>query len=156
MLTMRPYKVGDFVVAGGVTGTVSELSLLHTKINTPDNVMTIVGNNTIFSGTIQNYNANPYRRVLLPVQFADSADHRQAIALLQDLGKKIPNVIANPAPSASISEFKPAGPVITLAVYCNNNDYWQVFFDGNQMIREALTAAAFPAPIESLRVLESA
>jgi small conductance mechanosensitive channel len=156
MLTLRPFKVGDFIVAGGVTGTVTELGLLHTKIDTPDNVSTMVGNNTIFNGTIQNFSANPYRRVLLPVQLAGSADHRQAIALLEDLGKKIPNVIAAPAPSASISEFKPAGPVVTLAVFCNNNDYWQVVFDGNRMIREAFTAAAFPAPMETLQVLSAA
>ncbi len=156
MLMLRPYKVGDFIVAGGVTGTVTELGLLHTKIDTPDNVATMVGNNTIFNGTIQNFSANPYRRVLLPVQLANSADHRQAIALLEDLGKKIPNVIAAPAPSASISEFKPAGPVVTLAVFCNNDDYWQVFFDGNRMIREAFTAAAFPAPMETLQVLSAA
>ena len=156
MLTLRPFKVGDSIVAGGVTGTVTELGLLHTKIDTPDNVMTMVGNNTIFNGTIQNFSANPYRRVLLPVQLANSADHRQALALLEELGKKIPNVIADPAPSASISEFKPAGPVVTLAVNCDNKDYWQVFFDGNRMIREAFTAAAFPPPMEELRVLGSA
>jgi len=156
MLVLRPFKVGDFIVAGGVTGTVTELGLLHTKIDTPDNVSTMVGNNTIFNGTIQNFSANPYRRALLPVQLAGSADHRQAIALLEDLGKKIPNVIATPAPSASISEFKPAGPVVTLAVFCNNNDYWQVVFDGNRMIREAFTAAAFPAPMETLQVLSAA
>ena len=75
---------------------------------------------------------------------------------MEDLGKKIPNVLAIPAPSASISEFKPAGPVVTLAVFCNNNDYWQVVFDGNRMIREAFTAAAFPAPMEELRVLNAA
>ena len=156
MLTLRPFKVGDSIVAGGVTGTVTELGLFHTKIDTADNVLTMVGNNTIFNGTIQNFSANPYRRVLMPVQLANSADHRQAIALLEDLGKKIPNVIADPAPSASISEFKPAGPVVTLAVFCNNNDYWQVVFDGNRMIREALTAAAFPAPMEALQVLSAA
>jgi small conductance mechanosensitive channel len=75
---------------------------------------------------------------------------------LEDLGKQIPNVIETPAPSASISEFKPAGPVVTLAVFCNNNDYWQVFFDGNRMIREAFTAAAFPAPMETLQVVSAA
>ena len=156
MLTLRPFKAGDFVVAGGVTGTVTELGLFHTKINTPDNVLTLVGNNTIFNGTIQNFSANAYRRVLLPVQLAASADHRQAIALLEDLGKKIANVLVDPAPSASITEFAAAGPVVTLVVYSSNDDYWQVFYDGNRMIREAFTAAAFPQPAEVLRVLSVA
>ena len=136
MLMLRPFKVGDFVTAGGVTGIVRELGMFHTKIDTPDNVLTLVGNNTIFTGNIQNFNVNPYRRVLLPVQLANSADHRQAIALLEDLGRKIPNVSTDPAPGAAISEFKPAGPVVTLALFCHNNDYWQVFYDGNRMIRD--------------------
>jgi len=155
MLTLRPFKVGDSIVAGGVTGTVTELGLFHTKIDTADNVLTMVGNNTIFNGTIQNFSANPYRRVLMPVQLANSADHRQAIALLEDLGKKIANVIAAPAPSASITEFKSAGPVVTLVVYCNNNDYWQVFYDGNRMIREAFAAADFPQPVDAIQVLSA-
>jgi small conductance mechanosensitive channel len=155
MLTLRPFKVGDFVDAGGVTGTVTELGLLHTRIDTPDNVATMVGNNNVLNATIRNFSANPYRRVLLPVQLAASADHRQAIALLEDLGKKIANVMVEPAPSASITEFKAAGPVVTLAVYCNNNDYWQVFYDGNRMIQEALTGPAFPQPTEALRVLST-
>ena len=153
MLMLRPYKVGDFITAGGVTGTVRELGMFHTKLDTLDNVLTLVGNNTIFTGNIQNFSVNPNRRVLLPVQLANSADHRQAIALLEDLGRKIPNVVLDPAPSASISEFKLAGPVVTLAVFCHTDNYWQVFYDGNRMIREQVTGAAFPAPMEQLQLV---
>src|SRR5215813_5460678 len=63
MIILRPIKVGDFVTAGGVTGTVREIGLFVTVINTPDNVQTVVGNNKIFSDTIQNFSTNPYRRV---------------------------------------------------------------------------------------------
>ena len=63
LVFLRPFKVGDFVTAGGVTGTVSAIGLFGTTINTPDNVLTIIGNNKIFSDTIQNFSANPYRRV---------------------------------------------------------------------------------------------
>jgi small conductance mechanosensitive channel len=59
----RPFKVGDVVTAGGVTGTVDAIGLFGTTINTPDNVQTIIGNNKVFSDTIQNFSANPYRRV---------------------------------------------------------------------------------------------
>ena len=128
--------------------------MFHTKIDTEDNVLTLVGNNTIFTGNIQNFSVNPTRRVLLPVQLANSADHRQAIALLEELGRKIPNVFIDPAPSAAISEFKLAGPVVTLAVFCHtDDDYWQVFYDGNRMIRETFTGAAFPAPMEQLQLV---
>src|SRR5262245_57740471 len=63
LVFLRPFKVGDFVSAGGVTGTVESIGLFGTVINTPDNVQTIVGNSKIFAETIYNYSANPYRRV---------------------------------------------------------------------------------------------
>ena len=63
LVILRPFKIGDFVSAAGVTGTVDTIGLFGTTINTPDNVRTIVGNNKIFSDTIQNFSANPYRRV---------------------------------------------------------------------------------------------
>ena len=63
MLVLRPFKVGDFVTVGGVSGTVHELGLFGTTLVTPDNVLTIVGNGKIFADTIQNYSALPVRRV---------------------------------------------------------------------------------------------
>lgn len=65
LIVLRPFKVGDFVTAGGVTGTIKEIGLFATTINTPDNVVTIVGNGKIFADTIQNYTSNPFRRVEL-------------------------------------------------------------------------------------------
>src|SRR5262249_55624373 len=62
LVILQPFKVGDFVTAGGVTGTVEEIGLFVTTIDTLDNVRTIVGNNKIFSDTIQNFSANAYRR----------------------------------------------------------------------------------------------
>ncbi len=61
MLVLRPFKVGDFVSIAGVTGTVHELGLFGTTIVTPDNVLTLIGNGKIFSDTIQNFSALPFR-----------------------------------------------------------------------------------------------
>src|SRR5262245_65232254 len=68
LVILRPFKVGDFVTVGGVTGTVEEVGLFATSIDTPDNVRTYVGNNKIFSDTIQNFSTNQYRRVDLSAQ----------------------------------------------------------------------------------------
>ena len=69
IIVLRPLKVGDFVTVAGVTGTVTELGLFTTTLNTPDNVQTIVGNNKVFGDTIQNFSVNPFRRVDLKCSF---------------------------------------------------------------------------------------
>ncbi|WP_035052918.1 mechanosensitive ion channel family protein [Andreprevotia chitinilytica] len=149
IIVLRPFKVGDFVTAGGITGTVKEIGLFATALNTPDNVVTLIGNNKIFSDTIQNYSLNPFRRVDLKAQLAGSADHRAAIALLKEKVAAIPNVLAAPAVDVEILEFNLVGPVLAVRPYCHNDHYWQVYFDTNKVIKEALAEAGFPVPTPS-------
>lgn len=137
MVVLRPFKVGDFVTAGGVTGTVESIGLFVTTINTPDNIKTFVANNRIFSDTIQNYTANPHRRVELLAQLDHSADHRKAISDLQEKLLKIPNVLSTPAPEVNIVTFTLSGPVLAVRPYTHNDHYWQVYFETNMIIREA-------------------
>src|ERR1700744_3525386 len=79
LVVLRPFKVGDFISAGGVTGTVEEVGLFVTTIDTPDNVRTFVGNNKLFSDNIQNFSTNSYRRVELVAQISGEADPHKAI-----------------------------------------------------------------------------
>jgi small conductance mechanosensitive channel len=76
ILVLRPFKVGDYVVAGEVEGTVQMLGLFSTTIDTPDNVQTFVGNAKIMGGTIKNFSNNPYRRVDLTAQLDHSVTGR--------------------------------------------------------------------------------
>jgi small conductance mechanosensitive channel len=147
LVVLKPFKVGDFITAGGVTGTVMEIGLFATALNTPDNVLTIVGNSKVFADNIQNYSANPFRRVELKCQLAGAADHVAAMVLLRDKLATIPNVLAEPAVEVEILEFNLVGPVLAVRPFCHNDHYWQVYFDGNRMIREALGEAGFPAPM---------
>ena len=146
MVILQPFKVGDFVVAGGVMGTVHEVGLFVTSIDTLDNVRNIVGNGKIFSDVIQNFTANPYRRVDLTAQLAHGVDVHVAMTLLKDALTKIPNVVQAPAPDVEILTFTLAGPVLAVRPYCNNKDYWQVYFDTNRVIKETVTAAGFAVP----------
>ncbi|HUK42186.1 MAG TPA: mechanosensitive ion channel family protein, partial [Candidatus Acidoferrales bacterium] len=146
MIILRPIKVGDFVTVAGVTGTVKEIGLFVTAVNTLENVLTIVGNNKIFSDTIQNFSSNPYRRVDRMAQLNHSVDHNVAIRLLKERLAKIPNVVADPPPDVEILDFNLAGPVLAVRPYCHTDHYWQVYFDTNRAIREAFGAAGFPAP----------
>jgi small conductance mechanosensitive channel len=147
LVFLRPFKVGDFVTAAGVTGTVDAIGLFGTTINTPDNVLTIVGNNKVFSDTIQNFSANPYRRVDLTATINNTVDHRQAITLLRERVARIPNVLTTPAPDIDLLQFTPAGPQLCVRPYCSNAHYWQVYFDTNRLIRESFGAAGFPVAL---------
>jgi small conductance mechanosensitive channel len=146
LVILQPFRVGDFVTAGGVTGTVKEVGLFATTINTPDNVRTIVGNNKIFADTIQNFSANAYRRVDLLAQLPHDVDHREAIRRLRERLGRIPNVLGDPGPDVAILSFNPSGPVLAVRPYCHNNHYWQVYFDTNRAIREVFGEAGFPVP----------
>jgi small conductance mechanosensitive channel len=152
LIFLRPFRVGDFVNAGGVVGTVDAIGLFGTTIHTPDNVLTIVGNNKIFSDTIQNYSATPYRRVDLSALINHAVDHRDAIRVLKAAVAEIPNVLTNPAPDVEILQFTPAGPLLCVRPYCANAHYWQVYFDTNRVIREAFGAVGYPAPVQQFVV----
>jgi small conductance mechanosensitive channel len=146
LVILQPFKVGDFVTAAGVTGTIEEIGLFATTLHTPDNVKTIVGNGKIFGDTIQNFSANPYRRVELTAQLAHAVDPQEAVALLKPAIAKVPNVLADPAPDVEIITFNLAGPVLAVRPYCNNAFYWQVYFDTNRLIRDTFAHAGFPVP----------
>ena len=152
LVVLRPFKVGDFVTAGGVMGTVREIGLFVTKLDSLDNVAHIVGNNKVFSETILNYSANPYRRVDLVAQLAHGVDQNDAIARLRARLPKIPNVVSEPAPDVFILEFNLAGPVLCVRPYCNNDHYWQVFFDTNAAIKEEFGAAGYAVPEQHFKL----
>ncbi|MDY7227215.1 mechanosensitive ion channel family protein [Hyalangium rubrum] len=151
MVVLRPFKVGDSVTAGGVSGTVEEIGLFTTTINTGDNVRTFVGNNKIFSDTIQNFSANPHRRVLLEAQLAHGDDHRAAIKTLQEKLAQIPNVKQTPAPDVFIQNFTLAGPVLAVRPCCHNDHFGQVSADTNLAIRES----GFSVPETHSRVISA-
>jgi len=144
LLILRPFKIGDFISAAGVMGTVEEIGLFVTRITTLDNVQTYVSNSKVFSDTIQNFSANPYRRVDLVAQLPHAVDPAMAIGLLKERLSKIPNLAASPRPDVEILQFNPLGPVLAVRPYCSNEHYWQVYFDTNRTIREAFGAAGFP------------
>jgi small conductance mechanosensitive channel len=146
LVILQPFKVGEFITAAGVTGTVEEIGLFATTVNTPDNVRTMIGNGKIFADTIQNFSANPYRRVELTAQLAHGVDPQAAIALLRPALARVPNVITQPAPDVEILTFNNFGSVLAVRPYCNNNHYWQVYFDTNRLIHDTFAHAGFPVP----------
>ena len=155
MLVLRPFKVGDFVSIGGVTGTVHELGLFGTTLITPDNVMTIVGNGKIFGDTIQNFSALPERRVDRVAQLAGGVDPLQAIDKLRAAVVQIPNVSTTRPPEVSLLDMNLNGPVIAVRPYTHTDHYWQVYFDTNAAIVRTCQEAGWPAPTPTTRLLQS-
>jgi small conductance mechanosensitive channel len=152
LLILRPFKIGDFIQAGGIIGTVQEIGLFVTTFDTMDNVRTFVGNNKILSDNIQNFTVNPYRRVDLVAQLHNVVDPQTAARLLKTGLARIPNVLTQPVPDVEILTFNPLGPVLAVRPYCHNDHYWQVYFDTNRLIRESFGDAGFPAPEQNVFV----
>ena len=155
LVVLRPFKVGDFISAGGVSGTVEEVGLFVTTVDSADNVRTYVGNNKLFSDNIQNFSTNSYRRVDLSAQIAGETNPQEAIAALKARLSQIPNVVAKPAPDVVIQSFTAEGPVLAVRPYCNNTNYWQVYFDTNLAIREVLGDARFPQPMPTYAIRQA-
>jgi len=149
MLVLRPFKVGDFISAGGVVGTVHELGLFGTTILTPENVMTLVGNTKVFGDSVQNFSAMPARRVDRTAQLAGGVDPLDAIARLKEAVSKIPNVVTSPAPEVNLLDINLLGTVIAVRPYCHNDHSWQVYFDTNEAMIRVGREAGWPAPTPS-------
>lgn len=138
LLTFRPFKVGDTISAGGITGTVREIGLFVTSIDTADHVLTFVGNNKLFSDNVQNFSANHFRRVDLTAQLPPIPDLEGAMARLRDSLKNVPHVLSEPEPNVEILTINQTGCTLAVRPFCHNDHYWQVYFDTNRVIGQML------------------
>jgi small conductance mechanosensitive channel len=146
MLVLRPFKVGDFVTIGGITGTIHELGLFGTTLITPDNVLTMVGNGKVFGDVVYNFSSLPARRVERTAQIAGSVDPLDAIARYKAALALIPNVTSSPAPEVNLLETNLLGHVIAVRPYTHTANYWQVYFATNEMMVRVAQEAGWPAP----------
>jgi small conductance mechanosensitive channel len=154
LLVLRPYQVGDYVSVGGIEGTVHELGLFGTAIDTPDNVRTVVGNGKVLAGDIRNFSTNPYRRVELTAQLAQGADVHKAISLLKDEVSKVEHITKTPGVDVEVGGFNVMGPQLVVRPHCHNKHYWQVVFDTNKVIADTLKLAGFASPAQPVRMVE--
>ncbi len=152
LMILRPFKVGDFITAGGVTGTVEDIGLFVTAIDSLDNVRNYIGNGKIFADNIQNFSTNAYRRVDLEAQLDHTVNVADAVQRLKQGVQAIPNVMDTPPADVEVLKFSPFGPVLAVRPYTNNQHYWQVYFDTNRVIREKFVEAGLPTPEQHLAV----
>ena len=129
LLFFRPFKIGDFVEAGGVSGTVKQISLFTTDMATPDNVKIIVPNKQLWDTSIKNYSAHETRRVdfLLGIGYGDDID--KAIGVIQRVLDADPRCQKDPAAQIVVGDLGASSVDIIVRVWCASGDYWGVKFD---------------------------
>ncbi|MCB9896643.1 MAG: mechanosensitive ion channel family protein [Planctomycetes bacterium] len=135
VLMYRPYDIGDVVNAGGVTGKVTAMSLVSTTLTTPDNQSVIVPNGKIWGGTITNVTANPTRRVDMTIGIGYGDDVDKAEAVLLELVKAHPKVLAEPAPVIKLGSLGESSVDLLVRPWCKTSDYWDVLWDLTKAIK---------------------
>ncbi|MDE7004040.1 MAG: mechanosensitive ion channel family protein [Oscillospiraceae bacterium] len=129
LLASHPFAVGDFVDAGGCSGTVAEIGMFYTKLTTPDNKLVQLPNSTIVSANITNFSAQPTRRVELTVSASYDAPTEQVLALLSRMAADHPLVLDDPAPMVHVDSYGDSAIGYVLRAWCANADYWTVYYD---------------------------
>jgi small conductance mechanosensitive channel len=150
LVILRPFKVGDVISTAGVTGTVTEIGLFVTIVNTRDNVRTIIGNAKVLGGALSNFSANNARRVDLTGTLKSSEDVKKTIAEVEARLLAVRNVLAQPTPEVNILSFNESGCRLAIRPYTHNDNYWQVHFDATDALRGVLESVGpeHPAEIE--------
>lgn len=148
ILLFKPYKVGDYVDAQGVSGTVKEIQIFHTVLVTPDNKIIYVPNGSLSSGSVTNYSLSQLRRVDWTVGVEYGTEIEKVRQTVLDLIKKYGRILTEPAPFIALSALADSSVNITIRVWVKNEDYWGVFFDMNQNIYEVFNreGISFPFP----------
>ena len=141
LLASHPFKPGDFVEAGGCSGTVTEIGLFYTKLTSPDNKLIQIPNSTIMSANVINYSAEATRRVEVKVSASYDAPTQQVIDLLKGLVEDHPLALADPAPMVHVDTYGDNSIGYVARVWCANADYWTVYFDLMDGLKIAFDAA---------------
>jgi len=129
ILTTKPFKVGDYVDAGGTGGTVQEIGMVHTKLLTPDNKLIYIPNSDVAAAKITNYSTEERRRVDLVFGASYDAEPEHVKRTLAALVAAHPLALKDPEPFVRLSAYKDSCIEYTLRVWVENGDYWTVYFD---------------------------
>ena len=146
LLIFRPIKAGDYVEAGGTSGSVKEISIFTTTLHTPDNKKVIVPNAQITGGTITNYSANDTRRVDLVAGIGYGDDMGKAKEILERLCREHPLTLDDPAPTVEVAELADSSVNLIVRPWVKTSDYWRVYWDMTRSIKEAFDAEGVSIP----------
>lgn len=146
LLTFRPFRVGDYVEAGGQAGTVKGINLFTTELATPDNVKIIVPNGDVYAGSISNYSAYDTRRVDFVIGISYEDDINKAMDALRGVISADARAMSDPEPFMGVGNLGDSSVDITVRVWVKGSDYWPVKFDMTKAFKEALDAGGITIP----------
>ena len=129
ILILKPFKIGDYIEGAGYAGTVKEIQIFHTILNTPDNRIVIIPNAILSNNGIINYSTSPTRRV----DFTFGVGYEDDIKLVKDVLRSIAEsderVFADPPPQIVLGEHGDSAVIFYYRVWCKKEDYWTIYFD---------------------------
>lgn len=151
ILLFRPFKVGDFIEAQGVSGVVKEIQIFNTLVYTGDNKVILLPNGPVSTGIINNYSKEPKRRLDLSFSIAYGDDYEKAKEVLMRLIKEDGRVLDNPAaPFVAMSALGASSIEIVVRVWCKQEDYWGIKFDLNQKVYDTFPKEGLNFPYQTL------
>jgi len=146
ILILRPFKIGDFVEAGGVSGSVQDIQLFTTILATPDNVKVMVPNAQIYGGVIRNYNGYETRRIDLAVGIGYGDAIEDAFAAALGVMAEDDRILGDPEPQVMVSDLGDSSVNLKLRLWVKGSDYWGVLFDLTRSVKETFDEEGIEIP----------
>lgn len=135
VLLAKPFKVGDYVEAGGISGTVSDIGLVYTKIRTIDNKIVFVPNGEISNEKISNFTDQERRRVDLLFAASYDAPAEQVKSAILEVARSHPKTLKEPEPFARVNAYQDSAIEYAMRVWCRTEDYWDVYYDMLEQVK---------------------
>ncbi|MCC5812150.1 MAG: mechanosensitive ion channel [Ectothiorhodospiraceae bacterium] len=146
IIIFRPYRVGDYIEGGGVAGTIDEVQIFTTVLNTPDNRRVIVPNGQMMSGTITNYSSHPTRRVDLVASVSYDDDSDKVREVLRGIVDSDERVLKEPAPNIRMSAHGDSSVDWIVRPWVKAEDYWGVYWDLTERIKRRFDEEGITIP----------
>ncbi|WED23264.1 small-conductance mechanosensitive channel MscS [Vibrio sp. JC009] len=152
IVAFRPFKSGDYVEIGGVAGSVESIQIFQTVLKTPDNKMVVVPNGGVIGGPIVNYSRHDTRRVDLVIGVSYSADLNKTKEVIGSVLAADERILKDPAVTIGVSELADSSVNFVVRPWVKTADYWGVYFDTLQAIKEALDKEGIEIPFPQMDV----
>ena len=152
LILFRPLRVGEWVDIGGKSGTVAEINLFFTTLTSFGNQMVVIPNSQVWSGSIINYDRNPWRRIDLTIAIAYGADLRQAKTILQEILAGDRRILAEPAATVALKTLGENSVDFAVRMCADNKDWWDVQCDTLERIKLRFDAEGIDIPFPQMEL----